>query len=73
MYDRPSPRLPVRCITSIRPGYSTRERVRDRPRPVGRSVVHDQHAEPGVREHAADEQRQVVPLVVGRYDDEDVH
>ena len=42
------------------------------PGAVRRSVVDDQHAEAVVREHAAREHRQVLALVVGRDDDEDV-
>ena len=52
-------------------GILDRQRIGDRAGAVRRSIVDDQHAETGVREHAAREQRQVVALVVGRDDDED--
>ena len=61
-----------RCGASPRcgPGYSLRQAIGDLPRAVRRPVVDHQHAEAVAREHACDEQRQVLALVVRRDDDE---
>ena len=47
------------------------QRIGNRSGAIRRAIVDDQHAEAGVREHAAREDRQVLALVVGRDDDED--
>src|SRR5262245_856638 len=40
---------------------------------IRRRVVDHEHAKTGMAEDGGDEQRQVLALVVGRYDDESVH
>ena len=65
-YERPRPRGPVRCITSIRPGCLAAERVGDRAGAVRGPVVDDEHAGAVVLEDPGGQDRQVVALVIRR-------
>ena len=57
-------------MTSTRPGMLGRQPIRDRARPVRRSVVDDEQAEAVVLQDAGGQQRQVLAFVVRRDDDE---
>ena len=63
-----SPRGPLRCSTSTRPANSPASAVGQRPCSVRRLVVGDQHRHVGHRQQGADEQIEVLPLVIGRDD-----
>ena len=62
-----------RCITDTRPGCVRGELVGERARAVRRAIVDDQHPRARMREHAADDQRQVLAFVVRRDEDERGH
>ena len=71
MYERPSPRSPVRCITSTRPGCCARQRVGHLAGAVRRLIVDDEHARRSACAISCPtSDRQVLALVVGRHDDE---
>ena len=70
MYERPSPRAPVRCITSIRPGCLAASASATAPVPSGDSSSTTSTLTFGCSHQLTDEDRQVLALVVGRHDHE---
>ena len=54
----------------MRPRCSQRQRVGELAGSVRRLIVHDEQPDVGMLHQAADEERQVVALVVGRHDDQ---